>query len=456
MFKINVLKRTFVRQINEDGCGPACLGMLLRYAGREADASAVIHKEVPAGGLSLHQLKVLANSVGLSCRCVEMQIEYLKNLKTPVILHTVNELGQTHFQICYGYYKSLHKNCFIIADPAIQVHYVDESDLAKIWVSKAALYIDNLNFNVNPVPSFFGLIRQKAYPTGLLVMIPFLSLCIASFGISLTWLLQKGLTTPAIFNGTIIYYLVSLLFIICIFRSLFSFLRQYILIKINMSTNRMVMNQLVSRVLSFKGWKAAGISTEIRNGFVNVQHIQNAVSAFISIALSDGCMTIILLSSSFYILPLAGVINLIYIFVMFFLETKSLPELLYQAGKARLLSGASEKALIDHVQQNNAPIGPEANQEGYKLFYSRNLQLAKNLAVYMSKRHLLLECLGTLNLIFVMGICVFQFESHQLDYESLLLTIIEAYLITSLMQKICSSFQQIAEGADAVIAHHSQ
>ena len=38
------------------------------------------------------------------------------------------------------------------------------------------------------------LLRQRAYPLGLLITIPLLSMCIGTFGIALTWLLQKGLT----------------------------------------------------------------------------------------------------------------------------------------------------------------------------------------------------------------------------------------------------------------------
>ena len=87
------------------------------------------------------------------------------------------------------------------------------------------------------------------------------------------------------------------------------------------------------------------------------------------------------------------------------------------------------------------------------MFYDRNLKIAKKLAIDLSRRFLLTECLGTINLIVIMAFCVFLFKTLQIDYESVMLIIIEAYLITTLLQKICSCFQQLAEGADAAIAY---
>ena len=128
---INKIKRTFIRQSTEDSCGTACLAMLLNYSGRKEDAMKINCTEVLKGGLSLLELRLMAESVRLSCRCVEMEIPFLKTLNKPVILHTLNELGLHHYQICYGYFKKQNGNSFLMADPAIQVHYMEEGELEK-------------------------------------------------------------------------------------------------------------------------------------------------------------------------------------------------------------------------------------------------------------------------------------------------------------------------------------
>jgi ABC-type bacteriocin/lantibiotic exporter with double-glycine peptidase domain len=458
MLNIYVIKKTFVRQLSQDGCGPACLAMVLRYVGRPAEAEAVNRIKIQPGGLSLRNLQLLGTLKSLPCNCVELEMEFLKGLNKPVILHTVNDLGQTHFQVCYGYYKFVDGNKFLVADPAIQVRYISETDLKSIWRSRAALYFDDLEFAVTPDKrcSFSRLISLKLFPLGIILVIPFLSFFIASFGIALTWLLQKGLLNSSIFSGQTIYLLLALLFLISLFKNLFSFLRQYILIKINMSTNRTLINQLTDKFIALLKSNCTIAADEVDLGFVDVQKIQNGLSAFISVIISDGSLVVILLASSTYVLPVSGLSNLLYVLVVMFWGIITLPDFIYQSYRIKALSAASQTVMFDHIQQHSIEPGPVNAFGEFQTFYADNLKLSRAFAVKLSKRYFILECLGTINLIFTITYCAILFDHQHLDYQSLILIVIESYLVSALVQKIWSALPQVGEGADAAITHFKE
>jgi ATP-binding cassette subfamily B protein len=438
----------FVRQITEDSCGTACLAMILKYMGRAAEAKSVSLEEIKQGGLSLLEMQQKAQKLGLDSRCVEMDIEFLKSLGKPVILHTVNELGFNHFIVCFAFFKDE----FVIADPATQVHHLSEAELSAKWQSHAALYFENISYYRQPSLMKFvvSLIMELAFPPGLLIVLPLLSLFVGFFGIALTWLLQKGITDTRILDGHVAYSLIALLFIICLFRNFFTFLRQYILIRLNFSLNlKLMLNLLDNFPSEISGQRA--LKSEVSFGFSNIQKMQNALSVFVSIVISDGFLTAILLISSAYILPTAGLINLIYVALVTIGQIMQIPDYLYQTSRTRLLSKSSETAFLK-LFSNFIGSGSERNKAEYQSLYKKNLQSSQRFAVQLCRKYLTTECWGTIDMIVVLLIGTLGYESQKFDYQSLILIVIESYLITILMQRICVSFQQFSEGVDAYIA----
>lgn len=455
MNRLHRIKRNFVRQHTEDSCGTACLAMLLYQYGRNTEAEKINREQVPRGGLSLLQLQKLAVSVGFNCRCVEMDLNHLKNLKGPVILHTLNDDGRYHFQICYGYYKKIRSAVFLVADPAFQVYYIDEAALDKQWQSRAALYFDNPDqFNqCNRDSALSKLLAHRSFPLGLLFALPVLSMVIATLGVTLTWLLQKGFTNVALFNSHIIYIVVAILFFISIARNLISYLRQYILIQINLYTNSTLMNQLFQKIMSFGLTQDGDLKTAISNSFLDVQKIQNAISAFVAIVVSDGCLLIFLIAGSIYLMWLPGLLNLIYLLLSTYLGIMILPFQLHGAQRLAALSRASETTLLNTIKEKGWNQAADKVTRGFESFYNINLKYAKQLAISASFKYMLLECLGTIELTIVIIIGIYRFRTQKIDYTSFMLLVIETYLITVMMQKIVASFQQIAEGADAAVAY---
>ncbi|WPU99086.1 cysteine peptidase family C39 domain-containing protein [Mucilaginibacter sp. cycad4] len=452
MLKISTIKKTFVRQTHEDDCGLACLAMILNYAEKRELAKSLKANSLTAGAFSLLDLKNTALECGLIARCVELDIGFLRSITTPCILHTVNEMGLDHFEVCYGSSKKGNHFKYLVADPATQVHFIAERDLEKKWQTRATLWFDGLspdlkNFGISPSRV---LIDTRFYPVGMLIVLPFLSVSIAAFGITLTWLLQRGLSNSELLKGNILNSLTVLLLIISVFKSVFTFLRQYILININLSVNEKLSQSLASHLNSNSTNLGGRAEFLARIWLVSIQKIQNSVSAFLGVIVSDGSILLLLLSGVFYLLPFAGLVLSALLLILGIHIFKSFPESSYNQSRLQQLSGASERSLIKQIQK------VDLDFTSFKNLHCKNLDVARKLAVKISKLHLLYECTGTLAVVIVFALAARQLNKGELDYNSFMLVVIEAYLIVALIPKIYSSAQQVAEGIEGAVQLQNQ
>jgi hypothetical protein len=72
---------------------------------------------------------------------------------------------------------------------------------------------------------------------------------------------------------------------------------------------------------------------------------------------------------------------------------------------------------------------------------------AKKVALRLNKDFLLYEFAGTLSVILVFVICVFEYREHRITYADLMAKVVLSYLISTLVPKICNAFAVVTEGA---------
>src|SRR3569623_2083145 len=89
----------FTRQEHSNGCGAACLKMILKYAGLDANLPANIEMET----LSMLRIQELAVSQGLAAKTVRMDIEHLLELESPCILHVLTDELAPHYIVYLGF-----------------------------------------------------------------------------------------------------------------------------------------------------------------------------------------------------------------------------------------------------------------------------------------------------------------------------------------------------------------
>ncbi|WP_345952975.1 cysteine peptidase family C39 domain-containing protein [Mucilaginibacter sp. PAMB04168] len=457
MYNIHLIKRSFIRQLSEESCGLACLGMIFNFSGQSQLYTHLHDIRVEEGGLSLLEMQSIASASGYSAQSVEMELDFLRKLDRPCILHTQTEHGLYHYQVCYGSKMSGNSYRYLMADPAKQVYYLTENELDLIWVSKAALYFDHLKMDLSAFrrSPWHWLFMLRAFPAGFWIIVPLLTLATASFGLAMSWVLQKGMNNSYFFKTNVIVAVVILLFLISVSKSLCAFLRQYLMIRLNMSVNQKLMSAYMRLLFQCRPGNHPRITPySLRNNFRDIQKIQQAACEIISTVLSEGALLIFFLSAVAYLLPWAALINFIFLLVIGSVTYRGLAHNSYSFAHLNHLSAATENLLlkdIDQLHKNglNSPLG--LNLKFHQTNHDLNINQTRLLAVKSGIKGLTNEILGTINVILVFTIALWHMQVESIDYSTFMLVVILSYLCSTLLPKICNAVAVIAEGADAAV-----
>ncbi|MFV0391962.1 MAG: cysteine peptidase family C39 domain-containing protein [Paludibacteraceae bacterium] len=135
------IKKSFVLQTNENGCGPACLSSICNYYGKSVSQEQIsILSGSTIYGTSLLGLYQAAKSLGFEAEGYETDIEHLKKINLPCILPVIVNKRYEHYIVCYLYDGSN----FIIGNPSTGIHKISESELIRIWDSRSLLLVSTI------------------------------------------------------------------------------------------------------------------------------------------------------------------------------------------------------------------------------------------------------------------------------------------------------------------------
>lgn len=103
---------SFIKQLNQQQCGPTCLTMVLNffhlpYSQEEISRKCFVSRE----GVTTLNIKRVANECGLQAGVYRVGINQIRNLKLPAILHW----NDNHYVVL----EKIRKGVFFIADPAL-------------------------------------------------------------------------------------------------------------------------------------------------------------------------------------------------------------------------------------------------------------------------------------------------------------------------------------------------
>jgi len=132
-----------IKQINEMGCGRACLKMICLAFGVDKSVQVDESLELSEEGNSLYDLSVASDKLNLVSKVVKLSIEELLEVNLPCILHWSNN----HFVVLY----KINKRKAVIADPAHQIETFNLTDFSKYWLDKdqrgyVVLFLPNNKF----------------------------------------------------------------------------------------------------------------------------------------------------------------------------------------------------------------------------------------------------------------------------------------------------------------------
>jgi ABC-type bacteriocin/lantibiotic exporter with double-glycine peptidase domain len=330
---------------------------------------------------------------------------------------------------------------------------VPEHELEAAWQSKAALYFEDISFTKPGIcqPVWRPLFSVSAFPAGLWLAIPFLNICTTLLGIALSWALQRGIDDSlAGKRRGLIVAVLFLLLIITIFKSMVTYIRQRVLIKLNNAVNEQFINAFIQKIISRQDKNFIQINEgNLKIRMADIQKIQNAVSNFAAIMLSEGLLIILVLSGLFFVQPVIGMVNLIYLIMLLWLAVKNTPYLSYQTAYLNELSAVTEFSLLKEVQ---TPAGPERSESRFKIHqenHNKYLLQARLIATRISRCNLLYECIGTVSVLMVFSLCLAEMQKMEMSYGTLMVLVITSYYVTVLMPRICNAFAIIYDGIEA-------
>lgn len=111
-------------------CGLACVAMVANYHGHQLDLTTLRSRySVSLKGANLQQLMQLANQLGLTPRALKLDLDDLKNLRTPCILHW----EMNHFVVL----KKVSRSSIIILDPAMGERNISLTEVDKAFTGIA-------------------------------------------------------------------------------------------------------------------------------------------------------------------------------------------------------------------------------------------------------------------------------------------------------------------------------
>lgn len=441
MKNLRLIIKTFKNQSGGNDCGIACLEMVLRYLNHDINKyPAIGFNPKSEAGLSLLDLKNMATGLGLSSRCVRMEISFLYTIDRPFILHVRNCDNIDHFVVCYGPGKKEFAGHFLVADPATTLSFIPESRLEEIWKSKAALSFEQLPAGVSAIKfsSQKGIFGLKIFPKELAFAISLLGLAIAFLGIAVSWVLQKGLDDSlSSGNSHYITSLLILLLLVTVFKCLLTYLRNRILLTLNTSVNKMLTHRLINNILKSSG-QPDWVKNAITKGLLDIRKIQHAVSEMAGVIFTDGVLVFFILVGITWAYPLCGFTNVTYLATVLGITWNRMP---YQMLKYSIFEELAIKAELDI--SNSIKFSATDPMEQYTEYLDQLNCLGKK----AGQRHLVYEIIGAVNVLAIMAYGIFMLHRMAISYPAFMTLVLASYFITILLPRICNSLQVIHEGS---------
>ena len=290
-------KTPVILQSESSECGIACLSMISSYHGLEIDLFNFRQRFGSSSqGVNLLELSKIAEQAGLKNRSLSLDLDEIKQLKLPCILHW----GMNHYVVL----TRIKRSTFVVHDPALGKRMIGLQEMSNHFTGIAMELWPGSNFQQEKVKSRLRLIDLMKNINGLkpaLLKIFALSVVIEAIN------LLMPIGTQLVTDHVIIAHDHSLLSVICIglvvftlFRTLVSMIRAWTSLTLNTLTGiqwkTTLFDHLSSLPLSFFEKRHLG---DIQSRFSSLDVIRSTFTNSIVTGIIDIIMTVGLLVMMF-------------------------------------------------------------------------------------------------------------------------------------------------------------
>jgi ABC-type bacteriocin/lantibiotic exporter with double-glycine peptidase domain len=254
-FLMKSYKNIHTQQHDQSDCGVACLASILKFYGGDAPLERIREwSGTSASGTTLLGLLQAASKLNLDAEGFEAELNHLRQLEFPAILHVIKDQELPHFIICYNYLEE--KDAFLISDPAEpHIQELSAEAIDQIWITKTLLLVkptDQLRqkgpaTTRNRLKWVFDFTRPdlnlllSSLVLGLLVSI--LSLSVAVFSQKLVDVILPSQNLGKLITGA------ALLLFLLLVRSLVGYLRQVFLTTQSRAFNIRILDYFYHKLL---------------------------------------------------------------------------------------------------------------------------------------------------------------------------------------------------------------
>jgi ATP-binding cassette, subfamily C, bacteriocin exporter len=317
--KIKKIKKSHSQQLDSSDCGVTCLLTILKYYNSSYSLEKLReYSGTTKQGTTMLGLLQCANNIGLDSKGYESSVETIKDIKYPVILHTIYEDKLQHYIICFGYDNNKKK--FIISNPTNRkIEYINEENLKEIWKSKALLLFKQTDHLIKNITTYkqkwkwiFNYIKDDL---NLLLTSLFLGVILAVLGLATAVYSQKliDILIPSKDSFQIIAS-VCLLFFLFIIQAFLYYLRGHFLIRQTKDYNIRVINFFYNSLLRlpktfFDSRKIGDLVARMND----TSRIQKTISKIIGDVMIDFLLVFVVSIAIFSYSKTLGIISLLWI-----------------------------------------------------------------------------------------------------------------------------------------------
>lgn len=284
-------------------CGLACLAMVARYHGHDVDLAGLRRRfPVSLKGTSLSRLIAIAGHLGFDTRPLRAEIEHLRDLRLPCILHW----NLNHFVVL----KRIHRGKAEIHDPARGAVTMPLEEFGRHFTGVA--------LELTPAAAFTPIReRQRITLRGLVgqvhgvrkaaVQVLLLALALEVFTLALPLALQWVIDLVLVSADLNLLTLIGIGFLaVVVFQAAIAMLRGWVVAELGASLSAQWIGNLFGHLLRlpldyFEKRSVGGVLSR----FISVQSIQQTVTGSFIEALLDGLtVTLVLVLLALYSGPL--------------------------------------------------------------------------------------------------------------------------------------------------------
>jgi ATP-binding cassette subfamily B protein RaxB len=279
-------------------CGVTCLAMVACYHGYKIDLF-TLRKifSVSLEGTTLLDIMKFAERLELTSRPIKIELDDLKNLQTPCILHW----DLDHFVVL----KSANSKAIVIHDPAVGEKCMSVSEASKFFTGIALELTPTKEFEKKDVKVKLKLSDFWSKITGLkksLILILVLSLMLQIFVLASPYYLQLVIDDVILTADTSLLTVLALgFFFILIFEVATYALRGFTLLHFGQLMNIQLASNLFHHLirLPMKYFETRHMG-DVISRFGSIQQIRHLLTASITETIVDGIMAIITLGMIFF------------------------------------------------------------------------------------------------------------------------------------------------------------